>query len=186
MPIPSRPVLTEHARIGGNRPFKTPQLAIHGSATLIRADRPPARRHAAGHAASTTLPRAQHPSTPLPSPDEMYALGYEELKRIARHQLRAAGTKATLSTTDLVHEAFLKLGRGPNSGSDGRAHFFGAASRAMRQVLVDFARRQQGARRGGGQHRVSLNDAAGALEVRGLRDVMPRRRPHLVPPHHGS
>jgi RNA polymerase sigma factor (TIGR02999 family) len=113
-----------------------------------------------------TSPRADQASTPLPSADEMYALVYEELKRLARHQLRAAGAKATLSTTELVHEAFLKLGHGPKSGWDGRAHFFGAAARAMRQVLVDFARRQQAAKRGGGQHRVSLNDAAGALEVR--------------------
>ena len=113
-----------------------------------------------------TSPRADTASTPLPSPDEMYALVYEELKRIARHQLRAAGAKATLSTTELVHEAFLKLGRGPKSGWEGRAHFFGAASRAMRQVLVDFARRQRAAKRGGGTQRISLNDAAGALEVR--------------------
>jgi RNA polymerase sigma factor (TIGR02999 family) len=96
----------------------------------------------------------------------MYALVYEELKRIARHQLRAAGSKATLSTTELVHEAFLKLGRGPKSGWEGRAHFFGAASRAMRQVLVDFARRHRAAKRGGGQQKVSLTDSAGALEVR--------------------
>ena len=99
-----------------------------------------------------------------PTPDEMYALVYEELKRLARHQLRG-NAKATLSTTELVHEAFLKLGHGPKSGWSGRGHFFGAASRAMRQVLVDLARRRQAVKRGGGLRRISLNDDAGILDV---------------------
>jgi RNA polymerase sigma factor (TIGR02999 family) len=99
------------------------------------------------------------------APDEGYALVYEELKRIARHQLRL-NSKATLSTTELVHEAFLKLGHGPTSGWDGRSHFFGAAARAMREVLVDFARRRKAAKRGGGDlERVSLGDAEGTLDM---------------------
>ncbi|MFN2602915.1 MAG: ECF-type sigma factor [Gemmatimonadaceae bacterium] len=96
--------------------------------------------------------------------DETYAAFYKELKRIAHRWLRANQT-ATLSTTELVHEAFLKLGHGPESGWEGRAHFFGAASQAMRQVLVDFARRRNAAKRGGGLERVSLSDADGALEL---------------------
>lgn len=109
--------------------------------------------------------QGQYTSPTPPTPDELYAIVYDELKRIARHHLRV-NAKATLSTTELVHEAFLKLGRGPNSGWDGRAHFFGAASRAMRQVLVDFARRRQAAKRGGTMRRVSLSDAEGAMDVR--------------------
>ena len=111
-----------------------------------------------GQPESTGRPRS------LPSPDEMYAVVYDELKRIARHQLRA-NAKATLSTTELVHEAFLKLGRGPDSGWDGRAHFFGAASRAMREVLVDFARRRRAVKRGGTMQRVSLGETEGALDM---------------------
>ena len=98
------------------------------------------------------------------TPDEMYALVYEELKRIARHQLRL-NAKATLSTTELVHEAFLKLGHGPASGWEGRSHFFGAAARAMREVLVDFARRRKAAKRGGDLERVSLGESEAALDV---------------------
>jgi RNA polymerase sigma factor (TIGR02999 family) len=94
----------------------------------------------------------------------MYALVYDELKRVARHHLRAAGP-ATLSTTELVHEAFLKLGHGPDGGWEGRAHFFGAASRAMRQILVDFARLRQANKRGVDLSRDSLSDADGALDV---------------------
>lgn len=102
--------------------------------------------------------------------DEMYALVYEELKRVARHHLRG-NAKATLSTTELVHETFLKLGHGPESGWSGRAHFFGAASRAMRQVLVDLARHRLAAKRGGDLQRVSLKDDTGILEVQ-LDDIL--------------
>jgi RNA polymerase sigma factor (TIGR02999 family) len=100
----------------------------------------------------------------------MYALVYQELKRVARHHLRG-NAKATLSTTELVHEAFLKLGHGPESGWSGRAHFFGAASRAMRQVLVDLARHRLAAKRGGDLRRVSLKDDTGILEVQ-LDDIL--------------
>jgi len=94
----------------------------------------------------------------------LYAAVYDELKRIARGHLRA-NARGTLCTTELVHEAYLKLGRGPESGWDGRAHFFGAASRAMRQVLVDFARRRRAEKRGGAMQRVSLGEAEGTLDM---------------------
>lgn len=87
---------------------------------------------------------------------------YEELKRLARHHRGAH--RETLSTTELVHEAFLKLAAG-NTSWDGRAHFFGAASHAMRQVLVDFARRRSAQKRGGGIQLVSLGDHAATVEV---------------------
>ena len=93
-----------------------------------------------------------------------YAAVYDELKRIAHRHLRA-DARGTLCTTELVHEAYLKLGRGPESGWDGRAHFFGAASRAMRQVLVDFARRRGADKRGGKLQRVSLGEADAALDL---------------------
>jgi len=94
----------------------------------------------------------------------LYAAVYDELKRIARGHLRA-NARGTLCTTELVHEAYLKLGHGPASGWDGRAHFFGAASRAMREVLVDFARRRKAAKRGGVMQRVSLGEAEGSLDM---------------------
>ena len=76
--------------------------------------------------------------------DALYAVVYDELRRLAHGHLRSH--RATLHTTELVHEAFLKLA-GRESGWENRAHFFGAASRAMRQVLVDFARRRQALKR---------------------------------------
>ena len=99
------------------------------------------------------------------SPNELYPLVYEELKRIAHHQLQARDTSATLSTTELVHEAFFKLAAPSSAQWEGRAHFFGAAARAMRQVLVEFARRRGAAKRGGAQTPVSLSDAHGAFQV---------------------
>ncbi len=94
----------------------------------------------------------------------MYERVYDELKRMARAHLRR-DERATLSTTELVHETFLKLGSGDGSRWDGKAHFFGAASRAMRQVLVDFARRRRATKRGGIVTHVSLRDGDALLEV---------------------
>jgi len=95
----------------------------------------------------------------------LFPVVYEELKRLAHHRLRTMASDATLCTTELVHEAFLKLSRDPGAGWEGRAHFFGAASRAMRQVLVDLARRRQAAKRGGESQIVSLRDADATLEI---------------------
>jgi RNA polymerase sigma factor (TIGR02999 family) len=95
------------------------------------------------------------------STDTLFAVLYDELKRVARRELYAADPRATLRTTELVHEAFLKLGRASDVSWEGRAHFFGTASRAMRQVLVDFARRRLAAKRGGNQRMVSLGEASG-------------------------
>jgi RNA polymerase sigma factor (TIGR02999 family) len=96
--------------------------------------------------------------------DTRFAAVYDELKRLARRQLHAVGGGATLCTTELVHEAFLKLGRGKGEW-ESRAHFFGAAARAMRQVLVDYARRRRAGKRGGGQAPVSLHDVHAAVEL---------------------
>ena len=82
--------------------------------------------------------------------DRLYGVLYEELKRMAHGHLRGDARQ---------------LGHGPESGWDGRAHFFGAASRAMREVLVDFARRRQAAKRGGGMERVSLGEADGMVDL---------------------
>jgi RNA polymerase sigma factor (TIGR02999 family) len=100
--------------------------------------------------------------------DELMPAVYEELKRMAHRHLRGDGVAATLSTTELVHEAYLKLAqgaRGAQSDWESRAHFFGAASRAMRQVLVDFARRRNAARRGGIHDLVSLGSHDAAIQI---------------------
>ena len=96
--------------------------------------------------------------------DQLMPIVYDELKRMARHRLRADDPAATLSTTELVHEAFLKL-TGATTAWQSRAHFFGAASHAMRQVLVDFARRRNADKRGGGLEHVSLGEGDASLAI---------------------
>jgi RNA polymerase sigma factor (TIGR02999 family) len=95
---------------------------------------------------------------------ELFPLVYDELKRLARHHRFATDAPSTLCTTELVHEAFLKLKGTSDASWEGRAHFFGAASRAMRQVLVDFARRRQADKRGGDIAPITLQEASAAIE----------------------
>src|SRR4051812_16869868 len=96
---------------------------------------------------------------------ELFPLVYDELKRLARQHRNASSRPETMCTTELVHEAFLKLSGGTGKPWDDRSHFFGAASRAMRQVLIDFARRRQADKRGGDRARVSLHEDTIAVEV---------------------
>jgi len=75
-------------------------------------------------------------------------LVYEELKKLARSHLRRESGPAQLQTTALVHETFLKMAGGRHPSYENRAHFYGIASRLMRQVLVDTARARSAAKRG--------------------------------------
>jgi len=91
--------------------------------------------------------------------DRLLPVVYEEFRVLARRQLARADANATLATTDLVHEAYLRLVDGTRVMANGRRYFFGAAARAMRQVLVDHARRRRREKRGGGARPVSLGAA---------------------------
>ena len=84
-------------------------------------------------------------------------LVYQDLKRLARAQLRGEFNPVLLQTTALVHEAFLKLAGSRQPSYENRAHFYGIASRLMRQVLVDTARAKAAEKRGRGQE-VALAD----------------------------
>jgi RNA polymerase sigma factor (TIGR02999 family) len=81
--------------------------------------------------------------------DRLVPLVYEELARIAHRQLGLEATGHTLSTTALVHEAYLRLVDQTRAQWADRAQFFGVAAHSMRRVLVDHARRHRAARRGG-------------------------------------
>jgi RNA polymerase sigma-70 factor, ECF subfamily len=82
--------------------------------------------------------------------DDVIPIVYEELKKLARsHLRREAGP--SLDTTTLVHECFLKLAKGRHPSYENRAHFYGIASRLMRQVLVDTARSRAAEKRGAGR-----------------------------------
>lgn len=78
-------------------------------------------------------------------------LVYDELKKLARAHLRRENKAVPLQTTALVHEAFLKLAGSRHPSYENRAHFYGIASRLMRQVLVDTARARTAEKRGAAQ-----------------------------------
>ena len=90
--------------------------------------------------------------------DQLLPVVYEELRRIARRQLGHGRTRETVGTTALVHEAYIKLVDQTRVGWHDRAHFFAVAAMAMRQILVDQARRRGAQKRGGAQRRVTLED----------------------------
>jgi RNA polymerase sigma factor (TIGR02999 family) len=97
--------------------------------------------------------------------DRLVPLVYDDLRRLAHRQLGREGRGHTLQTTGLVHEAYLKLAGGAGVGAANRAHFLAIAARAMRQVLVDYARRRKAEKRGGGIVNVTLNDGDHGMDV---------------------
>jgi RNA polymerase sigma factor (TIGR02999 family) len=92
--------------------------------------------------------------------DRLFPLVYEELRRVAHRQLHAERQEHTLGTTGLVHEAYLRLVDQNRVEYRDRRHFFALAARAMRRVLVDYARRYRAQKRGGATRPVSLDEGA--------------------------
>jgi len=91
---------------------------------------------------------------------QLTALVYEDLRRLAHHYMEGQRPDHTLQTTALVNEAYLRLADQTNPRWQNRAHFFAVAARAMRQILVSYARSQQSQKRGGGALKVDLEEAA--------------------------
>src|SRR5262245_40194940 len=95
------------------------------------------------------MPLPPDPRAESPEMGELFDRVYDELRRLA-HRVRGGRASETLQTTALVHEAYLKLASSRSLAVTSRAHFFAIAARAMRQILVDSARRQLAQKRGGG------------------------------------
>src|SRR5262249_8308156 len=91
---------------------------------------------------------------------ELTPLVYEELRHLAHHYLGGQRPDHTLQTTALVNEVYLRLADQTNPCWQNRAHFFAVAARAMRQILVSYARSQQSQKRGGGALKVDLDQEA--------------------------
>jgi len=89
---------------------------------------------------------------------ELVELVYPELQRLARQRLRPERADHTLSSTDLVHEAYLRLA-GADVPWNSRAHFFAVAAQMMRRILVDYAKQRRRKKRGGSRVRVTLKEA---------------------------
>jgi len=108
---------------------------------------------------------------PSPQPDPQRSAGalvddlYTELRRLARSRMRILPPGNTLEPTALVHEAWIRLNKNDSIRWNSQGHFFGAAAQAMRQILVDQARRKSRHRHGGGQKRLDVDDIDLAVEV---------------------
>ena len=117
--------------------------------------------------------------------DRVLPLIYDELRRLARNEMRKEAAGHTLHATELVHEAYLKLSSGREISAENRPHLLAMACRAMRQLLVDHARGRQAKKRGGEWRRTTLTDGPVSMETSpeellaldaALEDLEPRQR----------
>jgi len=92
--------------------------------------------------------------------DKLIPLVYDELRRLARYYMRRERAGATLQTTALVNEAYMRLVDQKNVQWQNRAHFFAIAAQLMRRILIDRARKRYNSKRGGDVRKVSLDQAA--------------------------
>ena len=120
---------------------------------------------------------------------KLLPLVYDELRRLASHELQSEHPGHTLQPTALVHEAYVRLvGKEDKPQWNHRGHFYGAAARAMRQILVESARRKRSLKRGGDGERLPLNEellsSSGRhpdlLELDAALDKLAEERPDLV------
>jgi len=110
--------------------------------------------------------------------DELLPLVYDELRELAHRQRRRWQGDETLDTTALVHEAYLRLVDQSSPQWVSRPHFLAVASRAMRQILLDYAKRKRAAKREGARQRVPLEEVEAAL--RGGGDPAEARSDALI------
>ena len=99
--------------------------------------------------------------------EDLMPLVYDELRKVAARHLRRMRPGQTLQTTDLVNEAYLRLIDASQVRWQNRAHFFAVSAQLMRRILVDFARRRQYLKRGGGAQQVSLDEGLAIAPERG-------------------
>jgi RNA polymerase sigma factor (TIGR02999 family) len=131
-------------------------------------------------AASVTALLEEHRARVPGASERLFAAVYPELRRLARALMRRERSGHTLQPTELVHDAYMKLVDQTVVQAEDRVHFLGIAARAMRQILVDHARRRGAQKRGGdGWERVTLVDAigeggAGHLELLAFDEALER------------
>lgn len=103
--------------------------------------------------------------------DQLFARAYDELRAVAERQLRRTDAGRSIDPAELVSELYLKLGGQVGGDWAGRAHFYAIAARAMRQILVDLARRARAAKRGGAVQITTLSGKPLPADV-SLDDVL--------------
>ncbi len=103
--------------------------------------------------------------------DALVPLVYQELRKLADHYLRQERPDHTLQATALVHDAYLRLVGQTSISWQNRAHFFSVAAQVMRHILVDHARHHNADKRGGGERKLSLDEAVSFFEERDVKLV---------------
>jgi len=103
--------------------------------------------------------------------DQLLSVVYQELHRLAHHYMKRESPGHTLQTSALVNEAFVRLVDQKNVQWQNRAHFFGIAAQMMRRILVDYARKRNYAKRGGGAQQISLDEGLTVSEGRSAEVV---------------
>jgi len=135
-------------------------------------------RSPAAAAVTQLLARAQ--AGDREATNELFPLVYDELRQLADRYLSAEARGQTLQPTALVHEAYLRLVGPADTGWENRAHFFGAAARAIRRILIDRARARGRRKRGSGERPLPLEAAESAavagpdLDVLALDEALQR------------
>jgi RNA polymerase sigma factor (TIGR02999 family) len=115
--------------------------------------------------------------------DQLIELVYDDLRRIAHRHLDVGARGGTVDTTALVHEAYMKLAAVEGGTWEGRAQFLAFCSKAMRRILIDYARRRSAAKRGGELVRVPLRDDTAVVDAEvtrmlGIEEALQRLERH--------
>lgn len=97
--------------------------------------------------------------------DQLIEVVYDDLRRIAHRQIVRTGSGGTVNTTGLVHDAYLKLAGSSGGDWQSRGQFFAFCSKAMRRILIDYARAQGAEKRGGDRVRVPLTPESASVEL---------------------
>jgi RNA polymerase sigma factor (TIGR02999 family) len=105
--------------------------------------------------------------------DRLMPLVYDQLRRIAHRELRRSRPDQTLSTTEVVHEAYLRLVDQSRVARAERAQFLAVAAIAMRRIVIEYWRRNRAQKRGGGERPLSLDDSAMAIAVGDPSELLP-------------
>jgi RNA polymerase sigma factor (TIGR02999 family) len=107
---------------------------------------------------------SERPGDEAQAAKDLLPVLYTELRRLAAVLTSQRAPGQTLTPTALVHEAYLRLVRNQDPGWQGRRHFFGAAAQAMREILIEQARRKNSLKRGGRARRVGLSEGIAWIE----------------------
>ena len=138
-------------------------LLLSLGAQTVRTDARPTARNRESTSLMTQRPADEQAEEKQAAADLLPVL-YDELRRLAASLTTGLPPGQTLQPTALVHEAYLRLVKNKDPGWEGRRHFFGAAARAMREILIEQARQKASFKHGGKARRIALAEGVAWIE----------------------